>query len=215
MVKTHKKQAITKFLIITIIAIGFTIGVNFILQKYSINGIEGYMFSQAASIVKATTPNATCSNATSSNATSSNATSSNATSSNATCSNATSSNATSSNATCSNATSPNATDSDVVGINISEEKKAQIIQEVNAKLQEDYQEKYKNEEVSFENFYNENFDTYYNKKLEEVKKEESKDKIVTFLEDNKIYVIIIAIATMTAIITGVILIVDKKTKKIQ
>ena len=51
--------------------------------------------------------------------------------------------------------------------------------------------------------------------LEEVKKEESKDKIVTFLEDNKIYVIIIAIATMTAIITGVILIVDKKTKKIQ
>ncbi len=215
MVKTNKKQAITKFLIITIIAIGFTIGVNFILQKYSINGIEGYMFSQAASIVKATTPNATCSNATSSNATSSNATSSNATSSNATCSNATSSNATSSNATCSNATSPNATDSDVVGINISEEKKAQIIQEVNAKLQEDYQEKYKNEEVSFENFYNENFDTYYNKKLEEVKKEESKDKIVTFLEDNKIYVIIIAIATMTAIITGVILIVDKKTKKIQ
>lgn len=205
MVKTNKKQAITKFLIITIIAIGFTIGVNFILQKYSINGIEGYMFSQAASIVKATTPNATCSNATSSNATSSNATSSNATSSNATCS----------NATCSNATSPNATDSDVVGINISEEKKAQIIQEVNAKLQEDYQEKYKNEEVSFENFYNENFDTYYNKKLEEVKKEESKDKIVTFLEDNKIYVIIIAIATMTAIITGVILIVDKKTKKIQ
>ena len=200
MVKTNKKQAITKFLIITIIAIGFTIGVNFILQKYSINGIEGYMFSQAASIVKATTPNATCSNATSSNATSSNATSSNATSS---------------NATCSNATSPNATDSDVVGINISEEKKAQIIQEVNAKLQEDYQEKYKNEEVSFENFYNENFDTYYNKKLEEVKKEESKDKIVTFLEDNKIYVIIIAIATMTAIITGVILIVDKKTKKIQ
>ena len=195
MVKTNKKQAITKFLIITIIAIGFTIGVNFILQKYSINGIEGYMFSQAASIVKATTPNATCSNATSSNATSSNATSS--------------------NATCSNATSPNATDSDVVGINISEEKKAQIIQEVNAKLQEDYQEKYKNEEVSFENFYNENFDTYYNKKLEEVKKEESKDKIVTFLEDNKIYVIIIAIATMTAIITGVILIVDKKTKKIQ
>ena len=180
MVKTNKKQAITKFLIITIIAIGFTIGVNFILQKYSINGIEGYMFSQAASIVKATTPNATCSNA-----------------------------------TCSNATSPNATDSDVVGINISEEKKAQIIQEVNAKLQEDYQEKYKNEEVSFENFYNENFDTYYNKKLEEVKKEESKDKIVTFLEDNKIYVIIIAIATMTAIITGVILIVDKKTKKIQ
>lgn len=175
MVKTNKKQAITKFLIITIIAIGFTIGVNFILQKYSINGIEGYMFSQAASIVKATTPNATCSNA----------------------------------------TSPNATDSDVVGINISEEKKAQIIQEVNAKLQEDYQEKYKNEEVSFENFYNENFDTYYNKKLEEVKKEESKDKIVTFLEDNKIYVIIIAIATMTAIITGVILIVDKKTKKIQ
>ena len=205
MVKTNKKQAITKFLIITIIAIGFTIGVNFILQKYSINGIEGYMFSQATSIVKATTPNATCSNATSSNATSSNATSSNATSSNAT----------SSNATCSNATSPNATDSDVVGINISEEKKAQIIQEVNAKLQEDYQEKYKNEEVSFENFYNENFDTYYNKKLEEVKKEESKDKIVTFLEDNKIYVIIIAIATMTAIITGVILIVDKKTKKIQ
>ena len=200
MAKTNKKQAITKFLIITIIAIGFTIGVNFILQKYSINGIEGYMFSQAASIVKATTPNATCSNATSSNATSSNATSSNAT-----CS----------NATCSNATSPNATDSDVVGINISEEKKAQIIQEVNAKLQEDYQEKYKNEEVSFENFYNENFDTYYNKKLEEVKKEESKDKIVTFLEDNKIYVIIIAIATMTAIITGVILIVDKKTKKIQ
>ena len=200
MVKTNKKQAITKFLIITIIAIGFTIGVNFILQKYSINGIEGYMFSQAASIVKATTPNATCSNATCSNATSSNATSSNATSS---------------NATCSNATSPNATDSDVVGINISEEKKAQIIQEVNAKLQEDYQEKYKNEEVSFENFYNENFDTYYNKKLEEVKKEESKDKIVTFLEDNKIYVIIIAIATMTAIITGVILIVDKKTKKIQ
>lgn len=195
MVKINKKQAITKFLIITIIAIGFTIGVNFILQKYSINGIEGYMFSQAASIVKATTPNATCSNAT--------------------CSNATSSNATSSNATCSNATSPNATDSDVVGINISEEKKAQIIQEVNAKLQEDYQEKYKNEEVSFENFYNENFDTYYNKKLEEVKKEESKDKIVTFLEDNKIYVIIIAIATMTAIITGVILIVDKKTKKIQ
>ena len=195
MVKTNKKQAITKFLIITIIAIGFTIGVNFILQKYSINGIEGYMFSQAASIVKATTPNATCSNAT--------------------CSNATSSNATSSNATCSNATSPNATDSDVVGINISEEKKAQIIQEVNAKLQEDYQEKYKNEEVSFENFYNENFDTYYNKKLEEVKKEELKDKIVTFLEDNKIYVIIIAIATMTAIITGVILIVDKKTKKIQ
>lgn len=195
MVKTNKKQAITKFLIITIIAIGFTIGVNFILQKYSINGIEGYMFSQAASIVKATTPNATCSNAT--------------------CSNATSSNATSSNATCSNATSPNATDSNVVGINISEEKKAQIIQEVNAKLQEDYQEKYKNEEVSFENFYNENFDTYYNKKLEEVKKEESKDKIVTFLEDNKIYVIIIAIATMTAIITGVILIVDKKTKKIQ
>lgn len=185
MVKTNKKQAITKFLIITIIAIGFTIGVNFILQKYSINGIEGYMFSQAASIVKATTPNATCSNATCSNATSS------------------------------NATSPNATDSDVVGINISEEKKAQIIQEVNAKLQEDYQEKYKNEEVSFENFYNENFDTYYNKKLEEVKKEESKDKIVTFLEDNKIYVIIIAIATMTAIITGVILIVDKKTKKIQ
>ena len=82
-------------------------------------------------------------------------------------------------------------------------------------MQEDYQEKYKNEEVSFENFYNENFDTYYNKKLEEVKKEESKDKIVTFLEDNKIYVIIIAIATMTAIITGVILIVDKKTKKIQ
>lgn len=205
MVKTNKKQAITKFLIITIIAIGFTIGVNFILQKYSINGIEGYMFSQAASIVKATTPNATCSNATSSNATSSNATSSNATSSNATCSNATSS----------NATSPNATDSDVAGVNISEEKKAQIIQEVNAKLQEDYQEKYKNEEVSFENFYNENFDTYYNKKLEEVKKEESKDKIVTFLEDNKIYVIIIAIATMTAIITGVILIVDKKTKKIQ
>lgn len=195
MVKINKKQAITKFLIITIIAIGFTIGVNFILQKYSINGIEGYMFSQTASIVKATTPNATCSNAT--------------------CSNATSSNATSSNATCSNATSPNATDSDVVGINISEEKKAQIIQEVNAKLQEDYQEKYKNEEVSFENFYNENFDTYYNKKLEEVKKEESKDKIVTFLEDNKIYVIIIAIATMTAIITGVILIVDKKTKKIQ
>lgn len=195
MVKINKKQAITKFLIITIIAIGFTIGVNFILQKYSINGIEGYMFSKAASIVKATTPNATCSNAT--------------------CSNATSSNATSSNATCSNATSPNATDSDVVGINISEEKKAQIIQEVNAKLQEDYQEKYKNEEVSFENFYNENFDTYYNKKLEEVKKEESKDKIVTFLEDNKIYVIIIAIATMTAIITGVILIVDKKTKKIQ
>ena len=205
MVKINKKQAITKFLIITIIAIGFTIGVNFILQKYSINGIEGYMFSQAASIVKATTPNATCSNATSSNATSSNATSSNATSSNAT----------SSNATCSNATSPNATDSDVAGVNISEEKKAQIIQEVNAKLQEDYQEKYKNEEVSFENFYNENFDTYYNKKLEEVKKEESKDKIVTFLEDNKIYVIIIAIATMTAIITGVILIVDKKTKKIQ
>ncbi len=205
MVKINKKQAITKFLIITIIAIGFTIGVNFILQKYSINGIEGYMFSQAASIVKATTPNATCSNATCSNATSSNATSSNATCSNATCS----------NATCSNATSPNATDSDVVGINISEEKKAQIIQEVNAKLQEDYQEKYKNEEVSFENFYNENFDTYYNKKLEEVKKEESKDKIVTFLEDNKIYVIIIAIATMTAIITGVILIVDKKTKKIQ
>lgn len=205
MVKINKKQAITKFLIITIIAIGFTIGVNFILQKYSINGIEGYMFSQAASIVKATTPNATCSNATCSNATSSNATSSNATSSNATCSNATSP----------NATSPNATDSDVVGINISEEKKAQIIQEVNAKLQEDYQEKYKNEEVSFENFYNENFDTYYNKKLEEVKKEESKDKIVTFLEDNKIYVIIIAIATMTAIITGVILIVDKKTKKIQ
>ena len=205
MVKINKKQAITKFLIITIIAIGFTIGVNFILQKYSINGIEGYMFSQAASIVKATTPNATCSNATCSNATSSNATSSNATSSNATCS----------NPTCSNATSPNATDSDVVGINISEEKKAQIIQEVNAKLQEDYQEKYKNEEVSFENFYNENFDTYYNKKLEEVKKEESKDKIVTFLEDNKIYVIIIAIATMTAIITGVILIVDKKTKKIQ
>ena len=200
MVKINKKQAITKFLIIPIIAIGFTIGVNFILQKYSINGIEGYMFSQAASIVKATTPNATCSNATCSNATSSNATSSNAT-----CS----------NATCSNATSPNATDSDVVGINISEEKKAQIIQEVNAKLQEDYQEKYKNEEVSFENFYNENFDTYYNKKLEEVKKEESKDKIVTFLEDNKIYVIIIAIATMTAIITGVILIVDKKTKKIQ
>lgn len=200
MAKTNKKQAITKFLIITIIAIGFTIGVNFILQKYSINGIEGYMFSQAASIVKATTPNATCSNATSSNATSSNATSSNATSS---------------NATSSNATSPNATDSDVVGINISEEKKTQIIQEVNAKLQEDYQEKYKNEEVSFENFYNENFDTYYNKKLEEVKKEESKDKIVTFLEDNKIYVIIIAIATMTAIITGVILIVDKKTKKIQ
>lgn len=200
MVKTNKKHAITKFLIITIIAIGFTIGVNFILQKYSINGIEGYMFSQAASIVKATTPNATCSNATSSNATSSNAT----------CSNATSSNATSSNAT-----SPNATDSDVAGVNISEEKKAQIIQEVNAKLQEDYQEKYKNEEVSFENFYNENFDTYYNKKLEEVKKEESKDKIVTFLEDNKIYVIIIAIATMTAIITGVILIVDKKTKKIQ
>lgn len=200
MVKTNKKQAITKFLIITIIAIGFTIGVNFILQKYSINGIEGYMFSQAASIVKATTPNATCSNATSSNAT---------------CSNATSSNATCSNATCSNATSPNATDSDVAGVNISEEKKAQIIQEVNAKLQEDYQEKYKNEEVSFENFYNENFDTYYNKKLEEVKKEESKDKIVTFLEDNKIYVIIIAIATMTAIITGVILIVDKKTKKIQ
>ena len=195
MVKTNKKQAITKFLIITIIAIGFTIGVNFILQKYSINGIEGYMFSQAASIVKATTPNATCSNAT--------------------CSNATSSNATSSNATCSNATSPNATDSDVVGINISEEKKAQIIQEVNAKLQEDYQEKYKNEEVSFENFYNENFDTYYNKKLEEVKKLELKDKIVTCLEDNKIYVIIIAIATMTAIITGVILIVDKKTKKIQ
>lgn len=205
MVKTNKKHAITKFLIITIIAIGFTIGVNFILQKYSINGIEGYMFSQAASIVKATTPNATCSNATSSNATSSNATSSNATSSNAT----------SSNATSPNATSPNATDSDVVGINISEEKKTQIIQEVNAKLQEDYQEKYKNEEVSFENFYNENFDTYYNKKLEEVKKEESKDKIVTFLEDNKIYVIIIAIATMTAIITGVILIVDKKTKKIQ
>lgn len=200
MVKINKKQAITKFLIITIIAIGFTIGVNFILQKYSINGIEGYMFSQAASIVKATTPNATCSNATCSNATSSNATSSNATSS---------------NATCSNATSPNATDSDVAGVNISEEKKAQIIQEVNAKLQEDYQEKYKNEEVSFENFYNENFDTYYNKKLEEVKKEESKDKIVTFLEDNKIYVIIIAIATMTAIITGVILIVDKKTKKIQ
>ena len=195
MVKTNKKQAITKFLIITIIAIGFTIGVNFILQKYSINGIEGYMFSQAASIVKATTPNATCSNAT--------------------CSNATSSNATSSNATCSNATSPNATDSDVVGINISEEKKAQIIQEVNAKLQEDYQEKHKNGEVSFESYYNENFDTYYNKKLEEVKKEESKDKIVTFLEDNKIYVIIIAIATMTAIITGVILIVDKKTKKIQ
>ena len=205
MVKINKKQAITKFLIITIIAIGFTIGVNFILQKYSINGLEGYMFSQAASIVKATTPNATCSNATCSNATSSNATSSNATCSNATCSNATSP----------NATSPNATDSDVVGINISEEKKAQIIQEVNAKLQEDYQEKYKNEEVSFENFYNENFDTYYNKKLEEVKKEESKDKIVTFLEDNKIYVIIIAIATMTAIITGVILIVDKKTKKIQ
>ena len=210
MVKTNKKQAITKFLIITIIAIGFTIGVNFILQKYSINGIEGYMFSQAASIVKATTPNATCSNATSSNATSSNATSSNATSSNATCSNATSS-----NATCSNATSPNATDSDVAGVNISEEKKAQIIQEVNAKLQEDYQEKHKNGEVSFESYYNENFDTYYNNRLEEVKKEESKDKIVTFLEDNKIYVIIIAIATMTAIITGVILIVDKKTKKIQ
>lgn len=205
MVKTNKKQAITKFLIITIIAIGFTIGVNFILQKYSINGIEGYMFSQAASIVKATTPNATCSNATSSNATSSNATSSNATSSNAT----------SSNATCSNATSPNATDSDVAGVNISEEKKAQIIQEVNAKLQEDYQEKHKNGEVSFESYYNENFDTYYNNRLEEVKKEESKDKIVTFLEDNKIYVIIIAIATMTAIITGVILIVDKKTKKIQ
>lgn len=204
MVKTNKKQAITKFLIITIIAIGFTIGVNFILQKYSINGIEGYMFSQAASIVKATTPNATCSNATSSNATSSNATSSNATSSNATCSNATSP----------NATSPNATDSDVAGVNISEEKKAQIIQEVNAKLQEDYQEKHKNGEVSFESYYNENFDTYYNNRLEEVKKEESKDKIVTFLEDNKIYVIIIAIATMTAIITGVILIVDKKTKKI-
>lgn len=200
MVKTNKKQAITKFLIITIIAIGFTIGVNFILQKYSINGIEGYMFSQAASIVKATTPNATCSNATSSNATSSNATSSNATSS---------------NATSSNATSPNATDSDVAGVNISEEKKAQIIQEVNAKLQEDYQEKHKNGEVSFESYYNENFDTYYNNRLEEVKKEESKDKIVTFLEDNKIYVIIIAIATMTAIITGVILIVDKKTKKIQ
>lgn len=200
MVKTNKKQAITKFLIITIIAIGFTIGVNFILQKYSINGIEGYMFSQAASIVKATTPNATCSNATSSNATSSNATSSNATSS---------------NATCSNATSPNATDSDVAGVNISEEKKAQIIQEVNAKLQEDYQEKHKNGEVSFESYYNENFDTYYNNRLKEVKKEESKDKIVTFLEDNKIYVIIIAIATMTAIITGVILIVDKKTKKIQ
>ena len=176
MVKTNKKQAITKFLIITIIAIGFTIGVNFILQKYSINGIEGYMFSQAASIVKATTPNATCSNATSSNATSSNATSSNATSSNATCSNATSSNATcsnatSSNATCSNATSPNATDSDVAGVNISEEKKAQIIQEVNAKLQEDYQEKHKNGEVSFESYYNENFDTYYNNRLEEVKKE--------------------------------------------
>ena len=200
MAKTNKKQVITKFLIITIIAIGFTIGVNFILQKYSINGIEGYMFSQAASIEKATTPNATCSNATSSNATSSNATSSNATSS---------------NATCSNATSPNATDSNVAGVNISEQKKAQIIQEVNAKLQEDYQEKHKNGEVSFESYYNENFDTYYNNRLEEVKKEESKDKIVTFLEDNKIYVIIIAIAIMTAIITGVILIVDKKTKKIQ
>lgn len=190
MAKTNKKQVITKFLIITIIAIGFTIGVNFILQKYSINGIEGYMFSQAAIIEKATTPNATSSNATSSNATSS-------------------------NATCSNATSPNATDSNVADVKISEQKKAQIIQEVNAKLQEDYQEKHKNGEVSFESYYNENFDTYYNNRLEEVKKEESKDKIVTFLEDNKIYVIIIAIAIMTAIITGVILIVDKKTKKIQ
>ena len=54
---------------------------------------------------------------------------------------------------------------------------------------------------------------YYNKKLEETKKEKEENEVVTFLEDNMIYVIIIGIAVMTAIITGVILIVDKKTKR--
>lgn len=181
------KNSIVRILTITIIIIGVMFGADAILKKLNINGIEGYMYSQAMDLVKTT-----------------------ATTSNATCSNATSSNATSSNATSSTATTPNAT-----GVELSDELLQQIERQVDEDLYYDYQETYRDEYDSYDDFYDEYYDMYYNKKLEETKKEKEENEVVTFLEDNMIYVIIIGIAVMTAIITGVILIVDKKTKKIQ
>lgn len=174
------KNSIVRILTITIIIIGVMFGADAILKKLNINGIEGYMYSQAMDLVKttATTSNATCSNATSSNATSS------------------------------TATTPNAT-----GVELSDELLQQIERQVDEDLYYDYQETYRDEYDSYDDFYDEYYDMYYNKKLEETKKEKEENEVVTFLEDNMIYVIIIGIAVMTAIITGVILIVDKKTKR--
>ena len=204
-IKTNNKAI--KILVTIVIILGLILGADILLKQANINGLEGYMYSLASDILSGT---ATSGNATSSNATSSNATRPNATSSNATRPNATSSNATSSNATCSNATSPNATASNVTITMTPEE----IEQEVEKELYEDYQEEYYEEYEDYEEFYEENYEEYYNNKIEQLEKEAEEKEIVTFLEDNKIYIIIIGIALLTAIITGIILIVDKRTKKV-
>lgn len=169
------KNSIVRILIITIIIIGVMLGADAILKKFNINGIEGYMYSQAMDLVKTT--------------------------------------ATTSNATCSNATSSTATTPNATGVELSDELLQQIERQVDEDLYYDYQETYRDEYDSYDDFYDEYYDMYYNKKLEETKKEKEENEVVTFLEDNMIYVIIIGIAVMTAIITGVILIVDKKTKR--
>lgn len=193
-IKTNNK--VIKILITIVIIMGLILCTDILIKKANIPGLEGYMYSLASDIINGT-------------ATSGNATSSNATSSNATSSNAAIPSATSSNATCSNATSPNATASNVTITMTPEE----IKQEVEEELYEDYQEEYYEEYENYEEFYEEKYEEYYNNKIEQIEKEAEEKEIVTFLEDNKIYIIIIGIALLTAIITGIILIVDKRTKK--
>ncbi len=185
-IKTNNK--FIKILIAIIMIMGLIICADIVIKKVNIQGLEGYMYSLASDIVNI-----------------------NLTGENATCSNATSSNATSSNATSSNATSSNATSSNVNTIVTMTPE--EIHQEVEEKLYEDYQEKYYEEYENYENFYEVKYEEYYNNKVDELEKEAQKNDMVTFLEDNKIYIIIIGIAVLTAIITGVILIVDKATKK--
>ena len=188
-----KNSRFIKILIAVIVVMALIICSDIIIKKINIKGLEGYMYSFATDVIHI-------------NLSPDNATSSNATSSNATSSNATSSNATSSNATCSNATTSNAN-------TILTMTPEEIQVEVEENLYKDYQEKYYEEYESYDAFYQANYEEYYDKKVDELEKEANKEEIVTFLEDNKIYVMVIGIAILTALLTGAILIVDRLTKK--
>lgn len=186
-------KKIIKRISFAMVVVALVLVTGLIIKTGKFEKLEGYMYSLAMDIN---------SSATDTNATSCDATSSNATSCDATSSNATSSNATSCNATSSNATSSNVTTATVEVTNTP----------INTNTQNDANKIEKEDNTEKVEEYDDSKNILGNNLIEEKEQVVSieEDNEVTFLESQKMYIIIIGMSILAIIIVTIIIIVDKK-----